>query len=204
MLRVTKYKERGPSLIRGLDDAGTEETIDREDGWGAEFITKVPHKYTVIQSISRVIEYEPDAQWMHSTDRERFTEMWHSSSSTKILDKFVIPRWYRVGCKGSIRILARAWLVPDHLGFAANGFVEGSIGNEPWADTHGRQGTIPIPPDTVVLERRFLAWWENYGIEDTKTVDSHYWRGRDMNMQHSSRSYVTPPPGGYRAASPEL
>jgi len=42
-LRVTKYKPRGPSLIRGLNDQGKMVTIDREDEWGVEFITNVPH-----------------------------------------------------------------------------------------------------------------------------------------------------------------
>ena len=137
-LRVTPYKARGPSLIRGLNDAGTKTiTIDREDGWGAEFKTNVPHPYTVIQTIVRKIQWEPDESGQRS------------------------------------------------------------------------QETMAIPAGTRVLERRFLAYWDNFhadgtGIQDTKRKDSHYWRARDMKMVYSHRTYAAPPPGGYPPPSPEL
>ena len=210
MLRVTKYKERGPSLIRGWNDAGTKIiTIDREDGWGVEFKTALPHPYTIFQTIVRKIEWDPDKPGERSPDRQRFTEAWHSHARTDILDKFVVARYYRVGAVGRLVLHARAWVVPGHVDFAANGFTKGTIGNEPWADTHGKMGTIPIHPGTLVLERRFLAGWDNFhadgsGIEDSKKTDSHYQKGKDMTKMSSDRTYAVPPPGGFGPPSPEL
>ena len=189
-LRVTKYKERGPSLITGLNDAGTKIiTIDREDGWGVEFISTIPHPYTVFQTIVRRIEWDPDEPGQRSPDRERFSEAWHSHASG-ILDKFVIARYFRVGAEGRLAIHARAWVVPGHVDFAANGFTEGTIGNQPWADTHGKQGTMAIPAGARVLERRFLAEWSNEGKEDTKNKASHYHKGKDMKKVYSHRQYT--------------
>ena len=209
-LRVTKYTARGPSLIRGLNDAGTKMvTIDREDGWGVEFMSTIPHPYTVFQTIVRKTEWSPATPDEPSPDRERFTEAWHSHARSRILDKFVVARYFRVGAEGSMTLLARAWVAPGHVDFAANGYAEGTIGVEPWADTHGKHGTVAIPPSTRVLERRFHAYWYNFradgqGIDDNKKTDSHYWRARDMKHVFSHRTYPVAPPGGFAPPSPEL
>ena len=56
---------------------------------GVEFITDVPHPYTVFQSVVRKTEWSPATPDEPSPDRERFTEAWHSHARTGI---FVNPR----------------------------------------------------------------------------------------------------------------
>ena len=191
MLRVTPYKARGPSLIRGWNVARTKKiTIDREDGWGASFKTDLAHPYTIFQTISRKISWDPDTPDEPSPDRDHFSEAWHSHARSRVLDKFVVARYFRVGAEGRLVVHARAWVTPGHVDFAAAGFVKGTIGGHPWADTHGKHGIMVIPAGTQVLERRFLATWDNAGKEDTKNKTSHYYRGKDMEKVTSNRQYT--------------
>lgn len=145
--RVTPHKSRGPSLIRGLNDSGTMMiTTGREDGWQVEFETSLPHPMTVFQTIVRKIEWGPDEPRQRSPGWERFPEARHSRSSrSSIAGRFVVARHLRVGAEGRLILHARAWVVAGHVALAAMGFTEGAVGDEPWAGTFGKQGTIPIP-----------------------------------------------------------
>ena len=49
---------------------------------------------------------------------------------------------------------------------------------------------MAIPAGARVLERRFLAEWDNAGKEDTKTKASHYYKGKDMKKVYSHRQYT--------------
>ena len=182
-LDVTPYEIRGPISVYGPKVGKKKREItDRQDGYAVFFkVAGTQKPYTIYQTINRVIEWTTGEEGTQSS-RATFTEAWKSGRGD-VLDKFILPRYYRQSDTGYMDVVAIGWVAPGRRDLRAQGFAPSEDGSEPWGAAMGQHGHMQPPPGTQVLRRWFRVSWTDGYVEDSKDTGSHFYRGRDLVLE---------------------